>query len=136
MVSGKGLNMLTDTFKYTSKWEFDKESHLTQLISDVNDTLSTIGNYTCDSIGNVIKLKYIFSSHREPDLYYYKYDTQSHMVEKSLNDTHFLLQKSTFRYMAFDPHNNWIKRAVHWQSFSPMVEASRNYVENRKITYY
>jgi len=134
---GKGLFAVADSFKYISRWKLDKKNQLAQFTSGILDTVYTIGKYTCDSVGNVTKLELSYPDrHREPDLYYNKYDAQNHMIEKSLNDEQFLLQKTAFKYIAFDSHNNWIEREAHWQSFFPIHKDSGVSIETRKITYY
>jgi hypothetical protein len=134
---GTSLLMITNRFQYRSRWKLDRKNQLTQFTSGILDTVNTLGKYTCDSAGHVTKLELSYPErHREPDLYYYKYDAQNHMIEKSLNDKDLLLRKTTFKYIGFDSYKNWTKREVHWQSFPPMYKDSGVSVETRKIIYY
>jgi hypothetical protein len=122
---------------HKSKWEFDKSGRAVNFIPDITDT-----PYLCtshckyDAKGDMIEYKEHFCSHREPELYKYKYNNEHQMVESSLSDDSYLLAKTNYQYLEFDSHKNWTKCISRRQSFPPLLKSYRTDTITRKITYY
>jgi len=111
------------------KWIFDSKGHVIKSISDQIRFDHTI-DYQYDTTGR-IKYKDVWGKEVSSDRYYYKYDANNHLIQLDSYEMDWnnkkpasSLSTTSFKYLAFDSHNNWIKMADGADTIT------------RKITYY
>ena len=69
-----------------------------------------------------------------PEITFYKYDDQHHLIESNRYIRGHFWGKSTYKYLSFDLHNNWTK-AIQ-VSKNGYESSGKAFTINRKITYY
>jgi hypothetical protein len=130
-------NVVSGNSKHISRFEFDKKGLLIKYDPNTIDTMGgPLNQYKYDTVANKVnRLCEYRNVALEPDRYIYKYDNKHRLKEMDFFEG-MPLRNTSYHYIDFDSHNNWIKKKAHWRNFPPMHRDSGTYIITRKITYY